>query len=74
MKWHDYAKLVEGKTCRTCGKRLPAKVEGYPHDGGWIVDGFTSRQWLYVHCSSCGYDNALWKLGIPGDRDHLPVP
>jgi len=58
----DYARLVVGKKCRSCGKKLSAKVEHYPHDGGWVVAGFLGRQWLYVRCSKCGYQNALWKL------------
>lgn len=68
----DYGKLVRGKACRSCGHNLPARVKHYPHAGGWILAGHTERQWLYVHCSRCGYDNALWKLGIRGDVDHLP--
>jgi len=72
MKIGDYAQLVKGKKCKICGSKLPAEVEHYDHEGGWIVDGYEKRQWLYTRCRRCGYKNALWKLGIPGDRDHLP--
>lgn len=72
MNLEDYAQLVKERHCRTCGRKLPAKIEHYDHEGGWKVDGYDERQWLYVNCPNCGYDNALWKLSIPGDRDHLP--
>lgn len=41
------------------------KIEHYTHNGGWIVEGFQDKQWLYVTCPKCGYQWALWKLGIP---------
>jgi len=51
--------------CRSCGEQLPATIEHYPHSGGWEVWGFREKQWLYVACPNCGYDWALWKLGVP---------
>jgi hypothetical protein len=45
-------------------------IRGYPHSGGWKVPGLKGdpdedgRYWLYIHCPTCGYDWALWKLGV----------
>jgi hypothetical protein len=44
-------------------------IRGYPHDGGWKVNGLTGLWWLYIHCPDCGYDWALWKLGVSRDFD-----
>jgi len=57
--------------CRWCFTPLPDEIQHYPHASGWEVEdsnGFVTRLWLYVTCSTCGYDWALWKLGIP--REH----
>jgi hypothetical protein len=48
-----------------CGFRglheLP--ILGYgDHPGGWTIRG--KKYWLYVHCPSCGWDGAIWKLGV----------
>jgi len=40
-------------------------VEHYPHNGGWNVEGFDKKQWLYITCPGCGYQWALHKLNIP---------
>lgn len=62
----EYGKIVQETCCRWCGEKLDTSaVEGYPHDGGWTVDGFKDKQWLYIHCTKCNYDWALWKLGVP---------
>jgi len=61
----EYEKLLKGKTCKWCNTPLPTKIEHYPHDGGWWVQGHFTRLWLYVTCPKCGYQWALWKLGIP---------
>ena len=70
MTLDEYARLLDGRPCRDCGARLPASsLRHYEHSGGWRVDGFTKREWLYAVCSSCGYQNALWKIGIVGSVD-----
>ena len=62
----EYAELVVGKACRSCSKPMHnVEVESYPHQGGWPVDGRLARQWLYVPCPNCDYQNSLWKLGVP---------
>jgi len=42
-------------------------VHGYPHDAGWETD--TGRMWLFIHCPDCGYEMAIWKLGVSRDQD-----
>ena len=63
---NDYRKQIQEDKC-SCGfeglKDLP--IEHYPHSAGWIIDGFAEKQWLYVTCPECGYQWALWKLGVP---------
>jgi hypothetical protein len=70
----DYGRLLRGKTCNFCGGPLSRLIDAYPHSGGWLVKGFQGRQWLSVRCRKCNYDWSLWKLDIPGDVDHLPLP
>lgn len=46
-------------------------IRGYPHSGGWRVEGYKKRLWLYVTCPNCKYQWAIWKLGVPrnlGDK------
>jgi len=66
MKLEDFSKLIITDRC-SCGfkglSKLP--IEHYDHSGGWKVDGFLKRQWLYVTCPKCEYQWALWKLGVP---------
>ena len=33
-----------------------------PHDGGYHVEGFEEKRWVYVTCARCGYDNSLPKI------------
>ena len=61
---NEYAELVSGKRCRWCGARLKKWIEHYDHSGGWVVSGFTQRQWLYTTCPKCKYQWNLGKLGI----------
>ena len=61
----DYQKQITRTDCR-CGfiglDKLP--IECHVHSGGWEVDGFLLKQWLYVTCPKCEYQWALWKLGV----------
>ena len=55
-------------TCM-CGNPLDRwNLDWYgPHSGGWGVEDIGEggdKSWLYLHCSSCGYDLALHKIGI----------
>lgn len=74
------AKLLElNPCCRWCHVRLSHEViRSYKHPGGfkvlevkdvWNQDvhnmtNIVRKRWLYVKCPSCGYDWALWKLGV----------
>lgn len=62
---------VKDNRCRWCGVSLKnERILHYDHSGGWKVKGFKELQWLYIHCPHCGYDWALWKLGV--SRDFCP--
>ena len=51
-----------------CGQDLRGEdVRGYPHISGWWTD--SGKVWLYIHCPTCGYDVALWKIGVDRDQD-----
>jgi hypothetical protein len=50
--------------CR-CGEQLPIEVYHYQHSEGWKVSGFSEKQWLYIQCPHCTYQNAISKLGVP---------
>lgn len=71
LEW--YRGLIKRKDCdcnhwKRSKKPMPdlstLPIEHYDHDGGWPVLGFKERQWLYVTCPRCGYQWALWKLGV----------
>jgi len=65
MNRSGYAELIEGASCRWCGYALPTdEIQNYNHGGGWQLDGYTRRQWLYVECRRCDYQWSLAKLGI----------
>lgn len=66
----DYKKMIKNKECKWCGESLETEpVEMYTHDDGWTVDGEHFKKWLYIECPECGYEWALWKLGIPRERE-----
>jgi len=50
-------------------------IKGYPHDGGWKVPGVagdpdeSGLYWLYITCPGCGYEWAIWKLGVSRSYD-----
>ncbi|MHC1624664.1 MAG: hypothetical protein ACXQS2_01500 [Methermicoccaceae archaeon] len=59
----EYKEELKGKHCKICGESLEdCDVHHYPHSGGWEVEGFRERQWLYVICPKCGYSWSWWKL------------
>jgi DNA-directed RNA polymerase subunit RPC12/RpoP len=47
--------LEKGFKCVSCGAKLNFDVQD-----AWIEN--ESEAWLYIHCSSCSYDNALYKI------------
>ena len=56
-----------------CGQDLRCEdVRGYPHISGWWTD--SGKVWLYSHCPTCGYDVALWKIGVDRDQDFRISP
>jgi hypothetical protein len=56
--------------CRWCLASLKDEpIKGYPHPSGWRIEGLPENEkyWLYVECPECGYQWALWKLGVKRD-------
>lgn len=67
MTLQDYVKaaLDKGADCKNCGKLAEeGELEHYDHSDGWVVDGFTTRRWLYFRCSKCSYQTSFAKLGF----------
>ena len=61
------------RTRCSCGQGLLGEeVLGYPHIAGWWTD--SGKMWLYIHCPNCGYDVALWKIGVDRDQDFRISP
>lgn len=57
-----------GRVRCTCGHDLKTnQMMHYPHRDGVPIVGI-GPQWIYLHCRTCHYDWALWKLsyGIEG--------
>jgi len=48
--------------CDCSNSLVGATIHIYNHDGGLQVDGYSEKQWVYLHCSKCGYDWSIWKL------------
>jgi hypothetical protein len=61
-----YRKHMISPNC-LCGRHLTLDPIIYytPHPDGYTVKGEPQKCWLYVKCPSCGYDMALWKMGVP---------
>jgi hypothetical protein len=56
---------IKDYTCSFCGSSLKGvPISYYPHDAGWTVSGLVGKFWLYLVCPKCGYQWALWKLGV----------
>lgn len=77
MNVREYAEYAirQGAQCWDCsGSLTVADIRHYDHDGGWKVDGFTERQWLYFECpkSRCEYQTSFAKLHIPREGPELP--
>lgn len=52
--------------CKMCRADLAGTpLESYSHDGGYEVENFAEKQWLYIVCRKCDYQNSLVKMGIP---------
>jgi hypothetical protein len=65
LKLESFRDLIKKHEC-DCGESLRhSDIEHYDHPAGWNVKGFQKPQWLYLTCSKCGYQWALWKLGVP---------
>lgn len=52
-----------------CGQSLDkSHLDWYgPHNDGWLVEDLGAedeKTWLFLRCSNCSYDTALWKIGI----------
>ena len=62
----DYQKEFDSRTigCKFCGAEIEGFIEHYEHSGGYVIEGFIMKQWLYVTCWKCRYEWALHKLGI----------
>lgn len=63
-----YLTEIQDLHCLICGESLEGQpIRQYPHSAGWIVEEFKQKQWLYIICSNCNYQNAIWKLGVSRD-------
>jgi len=45
-----------------CGERLSSDLEMYEHSGGILVPERVKRQWVYVTCDKCMYQNSHQKI------------
>jgi len=64
----EFRKQYDPKRTRClCGHDLSKEPIIYyvPHSDGWTVQGEKTKAWLYVKCPKCGYDMAVWKMGVP---------
>ena len=63
----QYGSVESRKPLCLCGYDLSKEPIIYytPHDYGWTVEGEPRKCWLYVKCPNCGYDMAVWKMGVP---------
>lgn len=62
-----YEAQLDGKKCKWCNNTVSLEdepIEHYDHPGGYEVEGFKEKQWLYVVCPTCEYQWSLRKLGI----------
>lgn len=55
-----YQSKVMYRECSCGGTLLP--LDHFMHDGGYSVQGYKHRQWIYSECDKCHNAYALWKL------------
>jgi hypothetical protein len=56
---------LDKRKCASCGQDLAMdSADIYDHHWGWWLT-FIQKQWISFHCSICGYDTSLDKLGVP---------
>lgn len=64
-KWYNFnAALAEGVPC-LCGKDLTlsnTEIEMYEHSDGIYVPNKVKKQWVYVTCNFCDYQNSHEKI------------
>ena len=60
----EYEEMVRGLRCRTTGCVGPLGLQNYDHEGGWQVEGFSEKQWLYTECRHCANAVSLRHWGI----------
>ena len=63
----DYEAEIEIHKCMLCGSPLDTRSENmkmFPNPGGWCVNGYDVKQWIYIVCDRCGYQWSLQKLGV----------
>ena len=53
-----------------CGKQLDNDLEMYEHDGGIYVPQKVKKQWVYVTCDKCMYQNSHKKILMRARRIH----
>jgi len=63
----QYGVVDNRATLCLCGYDLRNEPIIYyvPHSSGWTIKGENDKVWLYVKCPRCGYDMAIWKMGVP---------
>lgn len=61
----DIKDKIKGMKCKLCDTNFDNdEIEMYAHPSGWKIDGLEERQWLYIRCKKCDYDNALFKRDL----------
>jgi len=59
-----YQEELRGHYCTRCGVDISTRgIRNYPHSGGYMIEGYEEKQWLFVVCS-CRYEWSMEKLGI----------
>lgn len=58
------------KICKSCKKELHEQggVSFYPHENGWDILGLAEKQWVYLKCTHCDYQNSLDTLGVKREK------
>ena len=61
----QYQNLIVGNVCSGCFKSVTGLTLQYCNNqqNGWDIEGFSTRQWLYVDCPSCCYQTSLKEMG-----------